>query len=338
MIQQIINQLVDGKDLTEETAQEVMQKIMSGQVTDAQIVAFLIALRLKGETTEEIIGCANAMRDKANKICPVAENLVDTCGTGGDQPGTFNISTVSALVTAGASVPVAKHGNKAVSSKCGSADILEALGVNIKLEPKQVEECINKVGIGFMFAPNFHPAMKHVAPVRKEMGIRTIFNILGPLTNPASAKFQVMGVFKPRLTEPLAKVLGGLGSGHVLVVHGLDGLDEISITDETQVSELLNGQVKTYKIKPEDFDMPRADLKDISADSIEENLQLAMSVLRGQTGPARDVVLLNAGAAIYVSGKVDTMQEGAQLARESIDSGKARKKLEELREFTNQNQ
>ncbi len=334
MIKEAIAQLVERKDLTAKTAEAVMNQIMSGEVKESQLAAFLTALRMKGETVEEIIGCARAMRAKVNTIKPKAANLVDTCGTGGDKSHTFNISTTAAFVVAGVGIPVAKHGNRAVSSKCGSADLMTALGVKIQLEPKQVADCIDSVGIGFMFAPTFHPAMKYAIGPRREMGIRTIFNILGPLTNPAGARAQVLGVFNADLTEVLAKVLGSLGSEHVFVVHGMDGTDEISITGETQISELNKGTVKTYFVKPEDFGIKKVSLKDITASSIEENVNLTMEVLEGKKCPARDVVVLNAAAGIVVGDKAASLKEGIKMAEGSIDSGQARQKLDELKKFT----
>jgi len=311
---------------------------MRGDATPSQIAAFITALRMKGETVEEITGCAEKMREHAINIFPHVKNLVDTCGTGGDVSGTFNISTISALVAAGAGVIIAKHGNRSVSSRCGSADVLEALGVKIDLEPKKVEECINQVGIGFIFAPNFHKAMRFAAPTRKEIGIRTIFNILGPLTNPARATAQVLGVFSPDLTEMMAKVLGNLGVKRALVVHGMDGLDEISISDRTKATYLHEGKLETYFIKPEDFDLPRGRREDILGGSVGENAEITLRTLRilknEEKEAKRHIILLNAAAAIYVGGKAKDLKEGIRLAAESIDSGAAYRKLEELIQFT----
>ncbi len=336
MIKQAIKKVVENKNLTREEAALTMDTIMEGEATPSQIAAFITALRMKGETIDEITGCAEKMREHAANIYPQQKNLVDTCGTGGDKSGTINISTISALVVAGAGVPVAKHGNRSVSSKCGSADVLEALGVKVDLEPKKVEECINEVGIGFIFAPKFHAAMKYAMPARKETGIRTVFNILGPLTNPAHAAAQVLGVFSADLTETMAKVLGNLGIKHALVVHGKDGLDEITISDKTKVSELKDGKIKTYEIKPEDFGVKKAKLSEILGGSKEENAKIALGILKGQEkGAKRNIVLMNAAAAIYAAGKAKNLKEGFKLAAESVDSGAANKKLEELIKFTN---
>jgi len=336
MIKEAIKKLVERKNLTREEAALTMDTIMKGEATTSQIAAFITALRMKGETIDEITGCAEKMREHATNIYPHQKNLVDTCGTGGDKSGTINISTISALVVAGARVPVAKHGNRSVSSKCGSADVLEALGVKVDLEPKKVEECINEIGIGFIFAPKFHTAMKYAMPARKETGIRTVFNILGPLTNPAKASFQVLGVFSSDLTEVMAKVLGNLGIKHALVVHGKDGLDEITISDKTKVTELKDGKIKTYEIKPEDFGIKKAKLTEILGGSKEENARLAIGILKGEEkGAKRNIVLMNAAAAIYAAGKAKDLKQGFKLAAESVDSGVANKKLEELVKFTN---
>jgi anthranilate phosphoribosyltransferase len=335
MIKDSIKKVIDCKNLTREEAALTMDTIMRGDATPSQIAAFITALRMKGETVDEITGCAEKMREHAINITPHQKNLVDTCGTGGDISGTFNISTVSAFVVAGAGVPVAKHGNRSVSSKCGSADVLEALGVKIDIEPKKVEECISKVGIGFIFAPKFHKAMKFAMPSRKEIGIRTVFNILGPLTNPARATAQVLGVFSPNLTEMMATVLGNLGVKHALVVHGMDGLDEISISNKTKVSHLEKGRVETFFIKPENVGMHKGKKEDILGGSINENVKIAYDVLKGEEkGAKRDIVLLNAAAAIHAGGKAKNIKEGIKLAAESIDSGAAYRKLEELIKFT----
>ncbi|MFH1825993.1 MAG: anthranilate phosphoribosyltransferase [bacterium] len=336
-MQEAINRIIAGKNLTRVEAAMTMDNIMKGQASKEQIMAFLTALSAKGETIEEITGCAEKMREHAVNIYPKQRNLVDTCGTGGDKSGTFNISTVSALVVAGAGVPVAKHGNRSVSSKCGSADVLEALGVKVDMEPKKVEQCISEVGIGFIFAPKFHPAMKHAMPARKELGKRSIFNILGPLTNPAKAKAQVLGVFSPNLTEVMAKVLGQLGSREAIIVHGLDGLDEITICDKTKVSHLKDGKVKNYEIKPEDFGLAKAGPEEIKGGSANENAAIALQILKGEDkGPRRNIVLMNAAAALMVGGKAIDLKEGFKLAAESIDSGAANRKLEELISFSQQ--
>ena len=335
MIQQSIQKLLEKEDLTLKEAEDVMNEIMSGKATDAQIAGFLVALRLKGETIDEITACAKVMREKASRIKPNNQDkLIDVVGTGGDKSGTFNISTAAAFVVAGAGVPVAKHGNKGVSSKCGSADVLTALGVKIDLDPKQVEACINKVGMGYMFAPKFHGAMKYAIGPRKELAVRTIFNILGPLTNPAEAPFELMGVFDPDLTEPLAEVLGKLGCKHAMVVHG-SGLDEITLEGPTKVSEYKEGKVKTYEIKPSDFGIKLAELKEVLGNAPEDNAKIILGILNGkEKGPKRDIVTLNAAVALYVAGKASSIKEGVSLADESIDSGKALEKLEKMKEFT----
>lgn len=334
MIQNAIAKLIEKQDLTQEEAEAVMNQIMEGRATDAQIGGFLVALRMKGETIDEIFACAKVMREKASKINPNVKRIVDTCGTGGDKSHTFNISTTAAFVVAGCGIAVAKHGNRSVSSKCGSADVLNEIGVKIDLPPKDVENCIDGIGIGFMFAPLFHGAMKYAISPRKELGVRTIFNILGPLTNPANASAQVVGVFDEKLTEPLAEVLGKLGSKHAFVVHG-NGLDEITIDGSTKVSESKDGHVLTYEIKPTDFGMKIESLDDVKCDSLEENAKALMDVLKGKKGPKRNIVLLNAAAAIVAAGKADNFKDGIKLAEKSIDSGRALEKLEKLKEFTN---
>jgi anthranilate phosphoribosyltransferase len=335
MIKEAVSKLIEKQDLTLKEATAVMNEIMSGKATDAQIAGFLIALRLKGETIDEITACAKVMREKASRIKPKDhKHLIDVVGTGGDKSGTFNISTVAAFVTAGAGIPVAKHGNKSVSSKSGSADVLKALGINIELEPKKVEQCINEVGIGYMFAPKFHSAMKYAIGPRKELAVRTIFNILGPLTNPAEAPYELMGVFKEELVEPLAEVLGKLGCKHAMVIHG-NGLDEITLEAPTKVAEYKDGHVTTYEIKPTDFGIKLAELKDIKGGSPEDNAKITLDILSGkEKGPKRDIVLLNAGAAIYVAGKADNIQDGIDMAKDSIDSGKALEKLNNLKDWT----
>jgi len=335
MLKPFIKKVVERKDLTLDEAAEAMNLIMEGKATPSQIASFITALRMKGETIDEITGFAKQMRAHAENIHPKAPHLVDTCGTGGDVSHTFNISTVSAIVAAGAGVVIAKHGNRSVSSKCGSADLLEALGVKIDLEPKKVEDCINNVGFGFIFAPVFHKAMKHAMPPRRETGIRTVFNILGPLTNPAGAHAQILGVFSEKLTDVMAKVLGNLGTKEALVVHGMDGLDEISISDKTKVSHLKRGKVETYLIEPKDFGLKRGKREEIVVHNIEESKLLAQSVLKGnETGTKKSVIILNAAAAIMLGGKANDIKSGLKAAEESIDSGKAFKKLEELVRFT----
>lgn len=333
MIKEAINMLVGGISLSEAEMSDCMTEIMEGRATDAQIAAFLTALRIKGETVEEITGAARVMRQKATRI-KAPEGTLDTCGTGGDMAGTFNISTTTAFVVAACGIPVAKHGNRSVSSRSGSADVLEALGIKIDLPPEKVERCLFETGFGFLFAPLFHPAMKYAIGPRREMGIRTIFNILGPLTNPAGAKKQILGVFSDRLTEPLCRVLGNLGAQDAMVVHGEDGLDEITISDGTRVSRLVGGRVENYMISPEDFGLERADVKALAGGDKEENARITMSILKGDRGPKRDVILMNAAAAIVVAGRTDSFREAKEIVAEAIDSGRALNKLQEVRRFT----
>ncbi|ODS42415.1 MAG: anthranilate phosphoribosyltransferase [Candidatus Altiarchaeales archaeon IMC4] len=334
-MKEIIEKLINGLNLAPDEAESAMQTIMSGKATDAQIAAFLVALRIKGETPEEIAALAQVMRRFATAIRPeVSGTLVDTCGTGGDAAGTFNISTASMFVVAGAGIPIAKHGNRSVSSKSGSADVLESLGVNIAMAPEKVQECIEKTGIGFMFAPGFHSAMKHVMPARRELGIRTVFNILGPLTNPANAKGQVVGVYNAALTEKIAEVMNILGVERAFVVHGEPGMDEISNVGKTKISELSKGKIKTYMITPEDFGVKRARMADLAGADAKENAKIITDILAGKDkGPKRDIVLLNAAAGIVAGKKAKTLKEGLEIARDSIDSGKAYKKLEAMRKF-----
>ena len=336
MIKDAIAKVVDEEDLTEEEMQEAMNEIMTGAATPAQIASFITALRIKGETVDEITGAAKVMREKATRIKASDHVVVDTCGTGGDMAHTFNISTTAAFVVAGTGLIVAKHGNRSVSSACGSADVLQALGVNIDLRPIDVERCLNEIGIGFLFAPLFHEAMKFAIGPRKEIGIRTIFNILGPLTNPAGAKAQVLGVYSHGLTETMAKVLMKLGANHCFVVHGADGLDEITITGTTKVSEGKNGKVRTYTVRPSDYGLKKAKKVDLLGGDANENAKITMAVLSGEKGPKRDIVLLNAAAAIVAGGKAKTLKEGVKLAAESIDSSAAKEKLEAMKRFTNQ--
>jgi anthranilate phosphoribosyltransferase len=328
---QALHRLLDKADLDHEQMLDIMHQIMAGELTSAQIAGLLIALRMKGESVEEIAAAAQVMRELSTKV-DIADDrhLVDTCGTGGDGIQTFNVSTVSAFVTAAAGAKVAKHGGRSVSSTCGSADVLEALGVNVNLTPQQVSTAISQIGIGFMFAPNHHNAMKHAAPVRRELGVRTLFNLLGPLTNPAGAKNQVMGVFDKSLTAKLAHVLNRLGSQHVMVVHGADGMDEISFCGDTYVAELRDGKVTEYKLNPAQFGMPLHDAKNIRVKNAQESKDIILQVLAGQPGAARDIVLLNAGAAIYVAGVADSMQAGINQAALAIDSGSAKAKLADL--------
>ena len=331
MFKDALNQLLNGQDLSHDQMLAVMQQVMGGELTTAQISALLIALRLKGETVDEITAAATVMRELSNKVnIKDTAHLVDTCGTGGDGIQTFNVSTVSALVAAAAGAKVAKHGGRSVSSTCGSADVLEELGVDVNKTPDEVANSVDAIGIGFMFAPNHHSAMKHAAPVRKELGIRTIFNLLGPLTNPAAARRQVMGVFDRALTGKLAQVLQKLGSEHVLVVHGADGMDEISLTGDTYVAELKSGKVTEYTVNPTQFSLPIHQLKDIQIQNAAESKAMIMDVLNGKKGAPRDIVLLNAGAAIYVAGITATLAAGIEKAAQMIDDGVALSKLEAL--------
>jgi len=334
MIKEAINLLVGGINLSESEMAECMKEIMEGKATDAQIGSFLTALRIKGETVEEITGAARIMRDKAAKI-KAPEGVLDTCGTGGDMSHTFNISTTVALVVAAGGVPVAKHGNKAVSSRSGSADLLEALGIRIDLTPDKVEKCLFETGFGFLFAPLFHPAMKYAIGPRREMGLRTIFNILGPITNPAGAGRQILGVFAAKLTETLATVLGNLGAEDAMVVHGEDGLDEITITDGTRVSRFTKGKVENLIFSPEDFGLGRGKREDLVGGDNQENAKITLQILNGESGAKRDIVLINAAAGFMVAGRASDTKAAVAMAREAIDSGNALKKLEEIRKVSN---
>ncbi|MEM6285078.1 MAG: anthranilate phosphoribosyltransferase [Chloroflexota bacterium] len=332
-IQRAIDMLGKFGHMQREQTEAVMHQIMSGEATEAQIGAYLMALRMKGETPDEIVGSAKAMRENAHTVPTkyAPEDLLDTCGTGGDKSGTFNISTTVAFVAAGAGVPVAKHGNRAATSKSGSADVLEALGVNIGLSPEQVGECVDRVGIGFLFARSLHPAMKHVAAPRKQLAVRTIFNILGPLTNPAGAKRQLMGVFTSDLTDLLANVLGQLGSVDAMVVNGYGGLDELTTTGPNKISHYKDGNVSTYELDPKALGFDPASIADLYGGEPDVNAGILRGVLDGSVrGAKRDVVLLNAGAALYVAGKADSIQEGIRLATDVIDNGAAVAKLDEL--------
>ncbi|MFH1215863.1 MAG: anthranilate phosphoribosyltransferase [Pseudomonadota bacterium] len=336
MIREAIAKVVEGTDLSEEEMVSVMHEIMGGESTPAQIGSFITALRMKGETIDEISGAARVMREKATKVdgADKGEILVDTVGTGGDASGTFNVSTTSAFVVAGAGVPVAKHGNRSVSSHCGSADVLEALGVNLNLNAPQIGACIRQVGIGFMFAPMLHGAMKHAIGPRREIGIRTVFNILGPLTNPANANVYVLGVYTPALIEKLANVLARFSVMRALVVCGEGNIDEITITGETAVADLHNGKVTTYTIKPEDVGLKRATLAEIQGGkTAEASAEQLRAVLRGEPGPRLDMVLMNSGAALMAAGKAADLKAGVALARETIESGAATAKLEALIKF-----
>ena len=333
-IKEAIAKVMTRQDLTEAEAEGAMSQIMNGEATAAQIGAFLAALRMKGETVEEVTGCARAMRRSATPVRPRRRNLVDTCGTGGDGLGTFNISTTAAFVVAGAGLPVAKHGNRSVSSRCGSADLLQALGVNLELTAEQVAACVDEVGFGFLFAPRLHPAMKHAIGPRREMGVRTVFNILGPLTNPAFVGVQVLGVYDESLTEMMAEVLRSMGSRAAFVVHGADGLDELSTTGPNKISHLEDGRVTTFVLNATELGLPHARLADLQGGTAEENAAITRSVLAGERGPRRDIVLLNAAAALVVGEAAGDLEEGLKLAAESIDSDRAQEKLDLLVEFS----
>lgn len=330
MINEILSKIVDGQEVDREEAHAAMDAIMSGECTPAQISALLVALRMRGETVEQVAGFAQAMRESCVRITTKHTDVVDTCGTGGDALDTFNISTAAAVVTAAAGVPVAKHGNRSVSSQCGSADVVAELGVRIDLEPEEVGLCLDELGIGFLFAPSLHPAMKHAVGPRRDLGLRTVFNILGPLTNPAGAKRQLLGVFAAALTDVMARALRDLGSTHALVVHGLEGMDELSTVGPTRVSELRDGEVKTRELRPEQFGLDRAEPEDLEGGDPAHSAEMLLAAISGEQGPPRDIVLFNAGAAIYVGGKAETIGEGIGLAREAIDSGGARAKLDAL--------
>jgi anthranilate phosphoribosyltransferase len=336
MIQQVIARLANKEDLPQADARAAMSEIMAGEATPAQIAAFLVALRLKGETVDEITGCAQAMREKATRVRTRHPVVVDTCGTGGDAAGTFNVSTGAAIVACGAGAVVAKHGNRAVSSRCGSADVLKALGVKVDEVPVQkVEQCLDEVGMAFLFAPSLHPAMKYAAPTRKELGIRTVFNILGPLTNPAGATRQLMGVYDERLTALLAGVLKALGSERALVVHGAGGLDEISTCGSTNIDEIRSGETKTYTLDSSELGIRRATPGDLVGGDAATNARILLEVLEGTKGHHRDIVVLNAAATLYVSGLAPSVKEGIAVAEHSIDCGAARSKLAQLVEATN---
>lgn len=333
-IQSAIQSVIDKKHLSNNEMRSVMQNIMAGECTDSQIAGFLVGLRSKGETVDEITAAANVMRELVSRVHINQENLVDTCGTGGDGSSTFNISTTAAFVVAAAGGYVAKHGNRSVSSKSGSADVLEAAGVKFELTPEQVAQCVEQIGIGFMFAPMHHSAMKYAAVPRRELGVRTLFNVLGPLTNPAGAKRQVLGVFSHSWLETLANVLKNLGSKQVMILHSEDGMDEISISAPTNIAELKNGEINTYKIEPEQFGMQRADISTLAVENVEDSLKVMHAVLDNQAGPSQDIILLNAGAAIYTAGIEDTLAAGIESARRVIENGSARSRLDELVKLT----
>ncbi len=334
MIKNLIQQLISKKDLTVQEMQQVMQEILSGETSTADIVAFLTSLNAKGETVLELTAAVNVMLKYVDPIIVDKPNILDTCGTGGDKKGTFNISTITAFVASGAGVTVAKHGNRSVSSRCGSADILEGLGVNINMDKAKIKQCLEEIGVAFLFAPNLHIAMKHVMPARKQIAQKTMFNILGPLINPARATNQLIGVYALEWTNRLAQVLHNLGTEHVLVVHGADGLDEVTTVDKTFVSEVSGGVLKNYEIAPEDFGLSRAKPSDLTGGEVLENVKIALDILAGKKGSKRDIVLFNAGCAIYAANKADNISEGIKLAIEAIDSGQARKKLELLKEYS----
>jgi len=330
-IQEAIKKVIIRQDLTEDEMHSVMNDIMTGNATDAQIGGFLVGLSMKGETIDEIVAAAKVMRSLATGVkISKPKHLVDTCGTGGDSSGLFNVSTASAFVVASAGGQVAKHGNRSISSKSGSADVLETAGVNLDMSPETISNCVEKIGVGFMFAPAHHSAMKYAIGPRRELAVRTIFNVLGPLTNPAGAPSQVMGVYRKDLVEPIAYALKNLGSSHVMVVHSNDGLDEISIADSTYVAELKNGKVETYSISPSDFNLQQTNLDSICVEDADASLKLIQEALDGQEGSAKDIIAINAGAAIYVSGLANSLKDGVKKAQEILSSGAAHQKLDDL--------
>jgi anthranilate phosphoribosyltransferase len=336
VIQQLLGALLEGRDLTREQAREAMQEIMRGDATQAQIAGFLVALRAKGETADEIAGCAEAMREHVLAVQPQRDDLVDTAGTGGDGKHTLNISTAAALVAAAAGAGVAKHGNRAASSQTGSADVLEALGFQLDLPPERIARSIDELGFGFMFAQAHHPAMKHAAPVRKELGTRTVFNVLGPLTNPARARAQVVGVYSASLVRPIAEALAQLGARRAFVVHGADGIDELSPTGPNEVCEVVDGGVRHRTIDPEELGVERCELAELAGGSPAENAALIRRVFEGERSGRRDAILLNAAGAIAAGGHAEDLGEGLELARQAIDSGAAKARLDDLVEFTRQ--
>ncbi|MEJ6950521.1 anthranilate phosphoribosyltransferase [Natronospora cellulosivora (SeqCode)] len=335
MFKEYFTKVISGMDLSKKEMEEVMRSIMEGKLSESQISGFLVALRLKGETIDEITAAAKVMREKAISITTNKELSIDTCGTGGDGSGTFNISTTVALVLAAAGLTVAKHGNRSVSSKSGSADVLEALGVNLALSPQEVETCIDKLGIGFLFAPNHHKAMKYAIKPRRDLGIRTIFNVLGPLTNPASVNYQILGVFDPKLVKPLAYVLKNLGLKSAMVVNGDGKIDEFTLTGINKIAYLHDGMVEELTLMPEDVGINQVDISSLQGGSPIDNKDIILNILKGKKGPKRDVVLLNTAAAFIVSNLAKSWREGISLAEEIIDSGKALAKLEQLIEYSN---
>lgn len=334
---QNLKKIVAGQDLDQDSSASMLMDIFSGNITDAQIGAFMAALSTKGETFEELAGAARAMRRKAKKIQTLSRNVIDIVGTGGDESGSFNISTTTSFVVAGAGVTVAKHGNRSISSQCGSADVLEALGVNLNVDPEIVEEAINEIGIGFMFAPLYHGSMKYAGKARQECGIRSIFNMLGPLTNPAAASCQLLGVYAPQLTEMFAQALKLLGVNKAFVVHGHDGMDEITTTAPTRVSELRDAAIRSYDLDPLEFFDAYADPEDLKGGDVKLNADITRSILNGEKGPKRDIVVLNAGVALVAAEMTDTIRHGITLAEQAIDSGKAFEKLESLSKYTREN-
>ena len=336
MIDVAIRRIVDGQHLGRDEMHEVFSEVMDGRATDVQKSALLIALRMKGETADEITGAAMAMRERVTPLTVDRERIIDTCGTGGDGRGTFNVSTIAALVAAGAGASVAKHGNRAVSSSCGSADVLAALGVNIDLDAARMSEVLRRTGISFLFAPKLHPAMGAVAAIRRELGVRTIFNVLGPLTNPAFARRQVLGVYSLHLVDVLARVLLALGADHAMVVHSRDGLDEISISAPTTVCEVRDGALRSYELTPDEIGVERHAIEEIAGGDARENARIAREVLGGERSARTEIVVANAGAALYISGATPTIRDGVAMAREAITSGNAMAKLQELVAVTNE--
>jgi len=332
-----LNTIIGGQNLTQDQMASMLSDIFSGSIKEAQIGAFMAALATKGETFEELAGAARAMRRKAVRIQTLSKNVIDTCGTGGDSSGSFNISTTTAFVVAGAGVTVAKHGNRSISSKCGSADVLEALGVNLNIDPEIVEEAINDIGIGFMFAPMYHGSMKYAGKARQDCGIRSIFNMLGPLTNPAAASCQILGVYAPALTEMFANALKLLGVERAFVVHGHDGMDEITTTDLTRVSELCDNTIKSYDLDPLNYFEDYADPNDLKGGDVQTNAAITRDILSGKRGPKQDIVLLNSGVGLVAANMANTIEEGITLARKAIESGKALEKLELLAKYTREN-
>jgi anthranilate phosphoribosyltransferase len=337
MTDEIFLQLEAGRDLNRAEAEILMEQLLLGHLDDVTIVRMLLALRAKGETSEELVGFARAMRRQAEPVFPPdvrpSEELLDTCGTGGDDSGTFNVSTAAAFVVAGAGVRVAKHGNRSISSKSGSADVLEALGVPVEIAPEQAGRAILEVGIGFLFAPAVHRAVRHAMPARREVGGRTVFNLLGPLTNPAGATAQVIGVFSAKVVEPMARALAELGARHAFVVHGLDGMDEISLSTETELAEVSSGGVKQYRVSPEDFGLARAPREALAGGDAQASAAIIRAILSGESGPRRDIVMANASAALVAAGRAENFREGARVAAHAIDSGAAQAKIDALIAF-----